>query len=176
MRSSLSDRSPSVDFGEPAHRAFRALAGAPDFRKARGRRFDISVLAPIVLGLAAGHRSFAGIAAFGRRGEDDLIPMLGLPRAPSHKTVWRIAKGVPPEAVREAPREATAGLWDMAVSVDGKGMAGSRNEAGGPANVVTAVEHCMGTPTSPASLRRWRRSGASRRTRPAGPPTRPPAP
>jgi hypothetical protein len=150
MRFSLSDRSPSVDFEQLAHRTFQALAGVPDFRKARGRQFDISgVLALIVLGLAAGHHSFAAIAAFGRRREDDLIPMLGLPRAPSHKTVWRIAKGVSPEAVRNVLREvggeATVGLWDMAVSVDGKGMAGSRNEAGGPVNVVMAVEHSTGT-------------------------------
>ena len=149
MRFSLSDRSPSVRFEELAHRTFQALAKVPDFRKPRGRQFDhTGVLALIILGLAAGHHSFAAIAAFGKRREDDLIPMLGLPRAPSHKTVWRIARGVSPEAVREVLREigyeTTSDLFDMAVAVDGKCMRGSRTRAGDQADVVMAVEHSTG--------------------------------
>jgi hypothetical protein len=106
------------------------------------------VLALIVVGLASGHHSFAAIAAFGRRREDDLIPMLGLPRAPSHKTVWRIANGVDPEATRGVLRrvggEAIGGLFDVAVAVDGKCMRGSRTKSGEQPDVVMAVEHSTG--------------------------------
>jgi hypothetical protein len=106
------------------------------------------VLALIVVGLASGHHSCAAIAAFGRRREDDLIPMLGLRRAPSHATVWRIANGVDPEAVRKVLRkvggEAVAGLYDLAVAVDGKWMRGSRTKGGDQADVVMAVEHSTG--------------------------------
>ena len=137
MKFSLSDRSPSVCFEDLVHRTFQALARVPDFRKARGRQFDLSgVLALIIVGLSSGHHSFAAVAAFGKRREDDLIPMLGLPRAPSHKTVWRLAKGVSPEAMREVLREiggeATSGLFDMAVAVDGKciGRSGGRGHGG----------------------------------------------
>lgn len=149
MRFSLSDRSPSVRFEDLAHRTFQALAKVPDFRKARGKQHDLAgVLALTVIGLAAGHHSFAAIAAFGRRREDDLIPMLGLPRAPSHKTVWRIAKGVDPEAVRrvlvKVGGEATSGLFDMALAIDGKCMRGSRTKTGKQADVVMAVEHSTG--------------------------------
>ena len=149
MKFSLSDRSPSVCFEDLVHRTFQALAKVPDFRKAKGRQFDLSgVLALIIVGLSSGHHSFAAVAAFGKRREDDLIPMLGLPRAPSHKTVWRLAKGVSPEAMREVLREiggeATSGLFDMAVAVDGKCMRGSRTKSGDQADVVMAVEHSTG--------------------------------
>jgi hypothetical protein len=149
MKYSLKDTSPSVDFEDLVHIAFRAIAEVPDFRKARGKQHDLSgVLGLIVVGLASGHHSFAAIAAFGKRREDDLIPMLGLPRAPSHKTVWRIAKGVSPEAVRgvllKVGGEAVSGLFDMAVAVDGKCMRGSRTKSGRQADVVMAVEHSTG--------------------------------
>ena len=110
--------------------------------------FAVGVLALIVVGLASGHHSFAAIAASGRRREEDLIPMLGLPRAPSHKTVWRIAGGVAPEAVRGVLRkvggEELRGFLDLAVAVDGKCMRGSRTKSGDQANVVMAVEHSTG--------------------------------
>lgn len=149
MKFSLSDRSPSVRFEDLVHRTFRALARVPDFRMARGKQHDLAgVLALIVIGLASGHHSFAAIAAFGRRREGDLIPMLGLPRAPSHKTVWRIARGVSPEAIRrvlvEVGAEATSGLRDTAVAVDGKWLRGSRGKGGDQADVVVAVEHSTG--------------------------------
>lgn len=149
MRFSMDDRSPLIEFEDLVHLTFEALAKVPDFRKARGRQHDLGgVLALIVVGLASGHHSFAAIAAFGRRREDDLIPMLGLPRAPSHKTVWRIANGVDPEAVRGVLRrvggEELRGLLDMAVAVDGKCMRGSRTKSGDQPDVVMAVEHSTG--------------------------------
>jgi hypothetical protein len=149
MRFSLNDRSPSVEFEDLVQLTFDALAKVPDFRKARGRQHDLKgVLALIVVGLASGHHSFAAIAAFGRRREGDLIPLLGLPRAPSHKTVWRIAGGVDPEAVRgvlrEVGGESLGGLLDLAVAVDGKCMRGSRTKSGDQADVVMAVEHSTG--------------------------------
>lgn len=149
MRFSLEDRSPLVEFEDLVHLTFEALAEVPDFRKARGRQHDLKgVLALIVVGLASGHHSFAAIAAFGRRREDDLIPMLGLPRAPSHKTVWRIANGVAPEAIRGVLRrvggEAIGDLFDVAVAVDGKCMRGSRTKSGEQPDVVMAVEHSTG--------------------------------
>ena len=74
--------------------------------------------------------------------------MLGLPRAPSHATVWRLAKGVSPEAIRKVLRkvgaEATSGFCDMAVAIDGKCMRGSRTRTGDQADVVMAVEHSAG--------------------------------
>ena len=149
IKFSLSDRSPSVCFEDLVHPTFQALARVPEFRKARGRQLDLSgVLSLIVVGLASGHHSFAAIAAFGKRREDDLIPMLGLPRAPSHKTVWRIATGVDPEAIRkvlkEVAGECLVELFDMAVAVDGKCMRGSRTRSGERADVVMAVEHSTG--------------------------------
>jgi hypothetical protein len=149
MRYSLEDRSPSVDFEDLVQVAFKAISKVPDFRKARGKQHDLAgVLALIVVGLASGHHSFAAIAAFGKRREDDLIPMLGLPRAPSHKTVWRIARGVSPEAIRlvlrEVGAEATSGLFETAVALDGKWMRGSRKKSGKQADVVLAVEHSTG--------------------------------
>lgn len=149
MRYSLKDCSPSVDFEDLVHVAFEAISEVPDFRMARGKQHDLAgVLGLIVVGLAAGHHSFAAIAAFGKRREGDLIPMLGLPRAPSHKTVWRIARGVDPEAIRrvlvKVGGEATSGLFDMAVAVDGKCMRGSRTKTGKQADVVMAVEHSTG--------------------------------
>jgi len=138
-----------VEFEDLVHRTFQALAKVPNFRMARGKQHDLAgVLALIVVGLAAGHHSFAAVAAFGKRREDDLVPMLGLPRAPSHKTVWRMAKGVSPEAVRgvlrEVAGEATSGLFDVAVAIDGKCMRGSRTKTGKQADVVLAVEHSTG--------------------------------
>lgn len=149
MRFSLEDRSPLVEFEELVHLTFETLAKVPDFRKRRGRQHDLKgVLALIVTGLASGHHSFAAIAAFGKRREDDLIPMLGLPRAPSHKTVWRIANGVDPEAIRAVLRrvggEGIRGLFDVAVAVDGKCMRGSRTKSGDQPDVVMAVEHSTG--------------------------------
>lgn len=149
MRFSLNDRSPLVEFEDLVHLTFEALAEIPDFRKARGRQHDLAgVLALIVVGFASGHHSFAAIAAFGKRREDDLIPMLGLPRAPSHKTVWRIAGGVAPEAVRGVLRkvggEELRGFLDLAVAVDGKCMRGSRTKSGEQPDVVMAVEHSTG--------------------------------
>ena len=149
MRFSLDDRSPLVEFEDLVHLTFEALAEVPDFRSARGRQHDLrGVLALIVVGLASGHHSFAAIAAFGKRRENDLIPMLGLPRAPSHKTVWRIANGVDPEAVRgvlnKVGGEELRGLIDVAVAVDGKCMRGSRTKSGDQPDVVMAVEHSTG--------------------------------
>jgi hypothetical protein len=149
MKYSLTDASPSVDFEDLVHATFEAIADVPDFRKARGKQLDLAgLLALIVTGLMSGHHSFRAIAAFGWRRQEDLIPMLGLPRAPSHKTVWRIANGVDPEAVRKVlvrvGGEAVGGLFDMAVAVDGKCMRGSRKKGGDQADVVMAVEHSTG--------------------------------
>ncbi len=149
MRFSLDDRSPSVEFEDIVHLAFEALARVPDFRKARGRQHDLKgVLALIIVGLASGHHSFAAIAAFGKRREDDLIPLLGLPRAPSHKTVWRIAKGIDAEAVRGVLKEIGGAVLEgrrkLAVAIDGKVMRSSRNVAGKQVQVVMAVEHSTG--------------------------------
>jgi len=149
MRFSLKDTSPAVDFEDLVHVVFRALAEVPDFRKARGRQLDLGgILALIIVGLAAGQLNFAAITAFGKRREDDLIPMLGLPRAPSHKTVWRVANGVDPEAIRKVLREVAGEclveLFDAAVAVDGKCMRGSRTKGGDQPDVVMAVEHSTG--------------------------------
>ena len=149
MRWSLDDRSPSVMFEDLAQETFRALEDVPEFRCARGKQHDlVGVFALIIIGFAAGHSSFAAIAAFGRRREEDLIPMLGLPRAPSHATVWRLARGVSPEAIRKVLRkvgaEATSGFRDMAVAIDGKCMRGSRTKGGEQTDVVMAVEHSTG--------------------------------
>jgi hypothetical protein len=206
MRFSLEDRSPSVEFEDLVQVAFRAISKVPDFRKARGRRFDLGGLLALVVGLASGHHSFAAIAAFGKRREDDPIPMLGLPRAPSRKTVWRIARGVSPGAVRlvlrEVGAEATAGLFETTVAVDGKCMRGSRTKSGERPDVVIALEHPTGIvldtldvppgspekiaarrmmrqlakspriATSRASGRRSGRGGASRGIRPGRSPAR----
>ncbi len=76
MGFSLDDRSPSVEFEDIVHLTSEALARVPDFRKARGRQHDPKgVLALIIVGLASGHHSVAAIAAFGKRREDDLIPL-----------------------------------------------------------------------------------------------------
>ncbi len=149
MRFSLKDTSSAVDFEDLVHVVFQALAEVPDFRKARGKQLDLGgVLALIIVGLAAGQQNFAAITAFGKRREDDLIPMLGLPRAPSHKTVWRVANGVDPEAIRKVLRavggECLAEVFDAAVAVDGKCMRGSRTKSGDQADVVMAVEHSTG--------------------------------
>lgn len=165
MRFSLKDTTPAVDSEDLAHAVFRALAGVPDFRKARGLQLDIGgMLALIVLGLAAGQLNFAAITASGKRREDDLIPMPGLPRAPSHKTVRRIATGVAPEAIRkvlkEVAGECLVGLFDMAVAVDGKCMRGSRTRTGDQADVVMAVEHSTGIVLDAVDVRR----GSSEKT------------
>ena len=149
MRFSLKDTSPAVDFEDLVHVVFRALAEVPDFRKARGKQLDLGgLLALIIVGLAAGQQNLAAVTAFGRRREDDLIPMLGLPRAPSHKTVWRIANGVDPAAIRmvlrEVGGECLVEVFEAAVAVDGKCMRGSRTRAGDQADVVMAVEHSTG--------------------------------
>lgn len=149
MRFSLKDTSPAADFEDLVHLTFRALAEVPDFRKARGRQLDLGgILALIVTGLASGQHSLTAITAFGKRRENDLIPMLGLPRAPSQSTVWRIACGVDPAAVRKVLREVAGEclveLFDIAVAVDGKCMRGSRTKAGDQADVVMAVEHSTG--------------------------------
>lgn len=149
MRYSLKETSPLCAFEDMAQLTFDALGGVKDFRKSKGRQLELKgTLALVVLGLAAGKNSLAQIAAFGKRREDDLIPFLGLTRAPSHATVWRVVNGIDPEAIRDVLMkvggEMLSGRLDVAVAVDGKSMRGSRTVGRHQTDIVMAVEHATG--------------------------------
>lgn len=142
------DREPQVDFQRLMRVAFEAMAGVPDFRGSKGRQHKLQgVLTLMVLGLAAGLHSLARIAAFGKR-RKDLVRQLGLKRAPSHSTIWRVAVGVDREALRRVldrvGGEELACRGSLVVAFDGKTMRSSRQEGGRAAQVVNAFEHNSG--------------------------------
>jgi len=148
MKISVKDKTPRAKLEEMVEETLKALEEVPDFRGRKGRQFELkAVLALVILGLGAGKKSLAEIARFGKR-RVGLIRALGLPRAPSHPTIWRVVTGVDREAMRAVLKrvgEAMVRAWQtLVVGIDGKQMRGSRQGNGKEAHVVMAWEHGSG--------------------------------
>lgn len=139
---------PLAEFGIELNRVRRLFARINDHRDPRGVRHKLEALLTLItVGLAAGKSSFAQIAAFGKR-RPKLIKALGFRYAPSHTTIWRTACKVDPAAVRavlqEIGRATLAGMYDLAMAIDGKRMRGSESESGKQTEIVMATEHTTG--------------------------------
>ena len=124
----------------------RCLDRIPDVRKPQGKRHPLAgVLALVVLGLMGECRSLSAIRRFGRC-HPEVLPALGLTRAPSVPTLSRVLAGLPPAAVRDALRELARALAvdrDAAVdivAVDGKTLRGV-HEGSGPTHLLHLFAH-----------------------------------
>ena len=75
------------------------LAGAPDPRDRRGRRYPLAALLAIaVLATAAGMRGYAGFATWARTAPEDVLAQLGIRfRRPSEKTFRAVFSRVDPD-------------------------------------------------------------------------------
>lgn len=117
------------------------LRTVPDHRHARGRVHPLAgVLGLVVLGLMAGCRNLSAIHRYAVR-YPEILPRLGLRRAPSIPTLSRVLGGVKPAELRAALAAFTQALAadqsaDLTVvAVDGKTLRGV-HEDDRPAHVL----------------------------------------
>jgi hypothetical protein len=124
------------------------LTPITDPRFARGKVHPLpGVLALVVLGLMAGGRSLSAISRYGRL-HPEILPPLGLRRAPSVATLHRLLQRVRVAEVRAALRtfarrvaQRRHGAGGLAVAaVDGKALRGTR-EDGEPLHVLQVFAH-----------------------------------
>jgi len=136
---------PAAEFEDVVREVFEALKPVKDFRSLHGRQIELrGTLALIILALASGVQSYRRIALFGRQREGNLIPLLGLNRAPSASTVRRIVMGADQDEIREVLRRsgiaALAGRRVFKMAVDGKTLRGARRKDGSHVQVVDTSE------------------------------------
>lgn len=123
----------------------RCLATVTDARKARGKVHPLAgVLALVVLGLMAGHRSLVEIARWADCQPKIVLGSLGLRRAPCIATLWRLLQLVRVGEVREALLSFAAVLQERRapgkgspVALDGKTLRGTW-EGGAQLHVLNA--------------------------------------
>lgn len=116
-------------------RAFETLS---DSRKARGKVHPLpGVLALVVVGLMAGHRSLVEIARWAAWQPEPVLAALGLRRPPSVATLWRLLQLVRITEVREALLSFACDIRRLrhrstveTVALDGKTLRGSWEGAG----------------------------------------------
>lgn len=139
-----------------------ALAGVPDPRKARGKRYPWHLLLLLLAaGLASGQQTARAIAHWLRLHADDLKAALPqLVRIPSESTLLRTLRLVdvavleaalarltaPQTAPQAAPSEVVTPLGTrlQALAVDGKTLRGA-TACGTPTHLVSLVQHGSGT-------------------------------
>jgi len=124
----VTDEVLTVDFAEMLRFTQQALGKVPEFRKAKGRQIGLEgALTLVVVAMAAGRTSYRTMARFAKQREPELIPLLGLQRAPSYSTFRRILKGVAPQAMREVLQRTSAKMLEdkahQVVAVDAKRQA-----------------------------------------------------
>jgi hypothetical protein len=110
----------------------RSFGAVTDARRARGKVHPLpSVLALVVLGLMAGQRGLADIARWATLQSPVVLETLGLRRAPSIATLWRLMLAVRVAEVREVLLGFAAQLASLrqealtAVALDGKTLRGT---------------------------------------------------
>jgi hypothetical protein len=120
----------------------RCLAQITDARKARGKVHPLPpVLALTVLGLMAGHASLSAISLW-VTAHPRVWQALGLRRAPSFCTLWRLLQLVKVSEMQEAlgdfalalravrcPAGSPAAAADCVAALDGKTLRGTREDA-----------------------------------------------
>lgn len=133
-----------------------ALADVPDFRQARGRRYDLlPVLLLCCVAVMCGARSQSAIAEWGENYGTRWLSRLGLRRArgPSQPTLHRIFKGLDcarleqcvtarVEQVLATCRAPAAAL--EALALDGKTLRGSAQQGAGESHLLSALSHRLG--------------------------------
>lgn len=149
IRIPTEDSAPSVAFEDAVHYVFELLGSIPDFRDPRGKQIELrGTLALAILATTAGHPRYTDIEQWGKDREENLIPLLGLVRAPSDTTIGRILQGIDPEALREVLRKSAAMILSdkrkLATGKDGKTMRAARIEDERSAHMVSLVEHNTG--------------------------------
>ena len=133
-----------------------ALAEVPEFRQARGRRYElVPVLLLCCVAVMCGYRSQAAIAEWGTNYGRKWLQRLGIKRrrGPSQPTLHRIFKGLDHEQL-----ERVVGQWAELVlhrrprqtgtleglAVDGKTLCGSRRQGAEDAHLLSALSHRLG--------------------------------
>jgi len=133
-----------------------ALAEVGEFRKARGRRYELlSVLLLCCVAVMCGYSSQAAIAEWGTNYGGKWLARLGINRrrGPSQPTLHRIFKGLDceqleravghwAELVLQALKQQPAAL--EAVAVDGKTLCGSQQQGARDAHLLSALSHRLG--------------------------------
>lgn len=148
IRIPTEDSAPTVAFEDAVHFVMELLGSVADFRDPRGKQIELKgTLALAILATTTGHPGYTDIEQWGKDREENLIPLLGLTRAPSDTTIGRILQGVAPEALREVLRRSAAmilsGRRKLVTAKDGKTMRAARVD-GRSAHMVSLVEQNTG--------------------------------
>lgn len=135
----------------PIPSLLEALAGVPDPRRRRGRRYAAAtILTFAVSAMVCGARSLYAIAQWGREhGSAEVRAALGITRAstPSVATLFRLFRDLDPTAFEEA-----LGAWARAhglppgeaIALDGKTLRGIHGERLPGVHLVAAYAHRTG--------------------------------
>jgi hypothetical protein len=147
-----------LEFQRVVPEVIDALGEVKDFRGRKGRRYELwSLLALVVIGLAAGFNSLAQIARYGKR-RKGLLRQLGMKGAPSHATLWRAVTHVKGGQLRKALGRVGGKLlqerYRRVVAVDGKTMRGSRGTGGQATQTVAICEHASGAAIDSVEIRK----------------------
>jgi len=149
IRIPAEDSAPSVAFEDAVHYVFELLDSIRDFRDPRGKQIELEgTLALAILATTAGHPRYTGMEQWGKDREENLIPLLGLVRAPSDSTVRRILQGIDPDALRGVLQKSAATIPSdkrkLVTAKDGKTMRAARIEDERSAHAVSLVEQNTG--------------------------------
>jgi predicted transposase YbfD/YdcC len=133
-----------------------ALADVPDFRQARGRRYELlPVLLLCCVAVMCGARSQAAIAEWGENYGARWLTRLGFRRrrGPSQPTLHRIFKGLDCARLEQcvtgwveqalATCRAPAGALE-GLALDGKTLRGSAGQGAAESHLVSALSHRLG--------------------------------
>ena len=132
------------------------LAEIPDFRKARGKRYQLqSILALACCAILCGYRSYSAIAEWGHHYGHRFTRVLGFThQMPSASTLHTIFKGIGVKSF-----EAKLGAWAEGVSsglpalpeatpaataIDGKTLRGSKKQGAPGVHLLSALSHHVG--------------------------------
>jgi hypothetical protein len=141
----------AVAAGLPVPSLLEALAGVPDPRKRRGRRYSLTTMLTFaVCAMVCGARSLYAIAQWGReQGSAEVRAALGITRAstPSVAALFRVFRDLDRDAFEQA-----LGAWvrahglppGEAIALDGKHLRGIHGEQMPGVHLVAAYAHRTG--------------------------------
>jgi hypothetical protein len=137
IRIPTEDSAPSVEFEDAAHHVFELLDSIQDSRDPRGKQIEVKgTLALAVPATTAGDPRYTEMDQWDKDREENLIPLLGLVRAPSDSTIQRILQGIDAEVLRGVLQRSAAMIFSnsrkLATAKGGKTMPGAshRTNAG----------------------------------------------